>query len=423
MRLRLIAIIVLVLLLLAGWGFHQRYEFVTEWVDEGPGPLALRDPLLAARRYLEAAGMAVAVADRQIRDDALARTGTLIVGAGTEVVSSRQAAQLLGWVARGGHLMVTASENPGDPLLSRVGVSRLPAFRAGERERICGAAQESLPASKNALPHETGAASHAPKQPAGAARASRKTGPDKRAPGPPEIVLADFPEPLRVDFSQSHVLIECGSHSHERGAVVARSEAFSGPAGVHLVRYGWGDGWITVIADQQIWHNDFIGRHDHALFLEALIDAHRPVLILHGSPVPSLFALIARYGSEAVLAASLFLLAWLVRRGRRFGPLRTIEILQRRALGEHILAASRYRWRHGGAEKLLGGARLAVLARARRCLPGLMDADPAQQSQLLAEHTGLPVELVHGALHADPGRRAPELQTTASSLQSLWIRL
>ncbi|MBI1907525.1 MAG: DUF4350 domain-containing protein [Rhodocyclales bacterium] len=420
MRHKAILIILLVLLALSGWVFHLRYEFVTAWVDEGPGPLALRDPLLAARRYLESAGTPVSVADRLLRDEALEQSGTLIIAAETEVVSSRQAGQVLDWVARGGHMIVTASAHEDDPLLARFGVSR--ARIADTDDCDCEASRAGAEQAEEDPPSDPslGGAGDPPVEAPPAMPAESASG-DER--GLIEFAFEDFPERPKVRFDPRYVLNEIEIDEDEHDEWFERVHASGGPEGIHLVQYEWGEGLVTVMSDQDPWHNDNIGRHDHALFLEALIDLERPVLVLHGSPMPSLLALVAAHGREALLAATLFLAAWLVRRARRFGPLRTVETLHRRALGEHILAASRYRWRRGGAASLLDGARLAVLDRARRRLPDQMQADPAQQCHTLAQHTGLPVEVVRNALQTDPGMRAPTLQATAKGLQSLWKRL
>jgi len=405
MRHKTLALLLVVLLGLAGWALHQRFEFVTETVDVGASPLARRDPLLAARRYLERIGARVTARDHLPRGAELAAEGTLITGNAAEVLTAGQAQQLLDWAAEGGHLIVTAathdSDRP-DPLLAPFGVIRRAAGTPAPEPDVAKKLAELLDS------------------------ASGTPATDDRRPAESEmteLVFEAHPEQARVHFDPRFILAEVAPDGERGDRRPRRIYSAGSAAGAHFAQYEWGDGLVSVLSDQRPWHNDRIGLHDHAYLLRILVDVDRPVLVLHGARVPNLLQLVATHGREALLAGALFVFAWLLRRARRFGPLRASDADGRRALGEHILASSRYRWRHGGAGALLRGARDTVLERARRRLPEQLHGAPQAQLQVLQEHTDLPQETLRQALHIDPGTDPAALHGSVASLQSLWKRL
>src|SRR5690606_24754520 len=128
----------LVLLVGAIW-FQRHFEKVEQRLPLPPGGEAASDPLYTLRRVLEADGMQVHAHDGLA---AAAVVGsprdTVLLHGDPAMVDTRQAAMLLSWVERGGHLVLRTPPRGGDPgevpLLAALGLHD--ALRAPRCEQL-----------------------------------------------------------------------------------------------------------------------------------------------------------------------------------------------------------------------------------------------------------------------------------------------
>lgn len=130
----------------------------------------------------------------------------------------------------------------------------------------------------------------------------------------------------------------------------------------------------------------------------------------------SLSSLLMSRGWPLFLGLGLALLAWLLMRSQRFGPLMPSPSPHRRALMEHIDAAGQFGFRSDHGHGLHAAVRASLIDRlaSRHALAGL---DKAALAQALAERSRLPVDALNAALSL-PSRATPETFRNAVALLS-----
>jgi len=192
-----------------------------------------------------------------------------------------------------------------------------------------------------------------------------------------------------------------------------------------LARLPHGSGEVMVLSDLDLFDNGLLrplatsadpevdaraaaGRDTDAALMAALLAP-----LLGGEAVwmvvwrgGSLSALLLSRGWPLLLGGGLALLAWLLLRSQRFGPLVPSPSPHRRALMEHIDAVGQFGFRSDHGRGLFAAVRASLIERLaqRHALAGLDDATLAQA---LADRTALPVAALRAAL-ALPDRATPE---------------
>lgn len=426
MRINLPLLLVVVLVAVGAYALYERGEFYRKSV---PGPwseAAQRNPFFAAQRYLAMEHVAVSSGTELAPDTDLNTDGTLILSRSTAVMGPGMAARLWRWIERGGHLIVApglASAN--DPLLAHVGV-----------RRILVDTDTASDKSVKAAPDKKAAPDHNKKQNKKLSELLREYNAQIRhdaktvntqcpAPDPTDLTDVQIPgaaEPLRIDFSNLLALTQIG-RAKRAHAVPKPDFIAANKSGTHLMRFNIGAGRLTVLSDIYIWTGTNIGEHDHVLLLDALIDHSRPVRFLYGIRAPTLRALLWRHAPETVIAAMALLLAWLVYRGRRFGPILDEANNARRASGEHWLAAARYQWQQGLSDTLLQAAREPIEQKAAQRFPGYAHWPAAEQLAALSAASAIPAADLQAALHAPATRDAERFRDRIAILQLLGNRL
>jgi len=168
--------------------------------------------------------------------------------------------------------------------------------------------------------------------------------------------------------------------------------------GIHFMQFEIGDGLITVMSDPEVWNNYWVDQYDHAYLLTTLTWNAKNVRFIIGSQMPSLFTLAWRHGSEFLIAASLFIMAWLIYRGRRFLPPVNVVSTERRSFGEHIDAIGHYHWQAKDAQFLISTLRAEIHSRASVTILGYPNLDPTNQCRKLAEHSQIDATMVTTAM-------------------------
>lgn len=411
---------VLLLLAFGAYQLWQHIEFYTEETDTGPRAAALSNPFLAAQRYLEQRGRSARGGAGLEQLDALPAGGSLIIDDAARVLTRQRAAALLRWVAQGGHLIVGAGfpdEGEADPLLDIFSVQK---YATDYKSKDCGCDGdgENKPPKKLS---ELLRAENARIRREGAGRTKAKQDPPV---DPQELAALHFTgaaQPLHIHFSPYTAL----KQPHIGADADAGSKApvpgyWAGNAGgTQFLQFAVGRGTLTVLSDIGIWQYRRIGEQDHALLLELLTAPGRPVQFLYGAQLPNLAALLWRHGRELVIAAALWLCAWLVYRARRFGPVLERPYQVRRSLAEHIRAAAAYVWHTEGADTLLREPRADVQRRARALLPGYAALPPEQRIAALSAHSGIDGPAIERALYADLHSDADAFRAAVLTLQTL----
>jgi hypothetical protein len=170
--------------------------------------------------------------------------------------------------------------------------------------------------------------------------------------------------------------------------------------GYSLGKTSWGNGSIVIASSLSFMNNqnlkDNSSRQLSYQLLASSINKGRFHLV-YATDMPPLWLLLLRYGWTLLVPAFTLLLAWLLYRGQRFGPLQASPNPDRRALLEHITATGEYMFRRHLGHEL----HLAVLAmfkaRLRRRDPMTAALTGDAQIQALAERTKIDPQKIRQA--------------------------
>ncbi len=389
---------------------------------------AARNAYLAAQRLLEQLGTPVrSFTDLSALSALPPEDGALIVPTARQALGRARAAELLDWVARGGHLVVVSWQLYDDPerqpdlVLDPIGV------RQFLNEPVADPSEPDAPERQ------------APEREPPFERPPRAPEPAPQGP-PPLITEASFvdlevepvaPARARAFFPDRDAPLEVEfdpGFRFELAPEAAQRELFAvgDGCGVHWLTVPQGLGLVTALTDDYFLTTPEIGEWDHAelVYRLAHFDGRNgPVWIVFGDDYPSALALVLRHGWTVLVSGALLLALWLWSASRRFGPLAPDPPLERRELMEHVRAAGRFQWRRGAAKALLEATREALFARVRERHPTLASAAPAEQAEQLAELSGLSRAGVARALayqtDTEAGRFAQNVATLEKIRRSL----
>ncbi|MCW8126270.1 DUF4350 domain-containing protein [Microbulbifer halophilus] len=378
--------------------FFERYE---RQLDRGWSAKAIRNPYLAAERFLDARGLETRRADNIAAVAGLSPQDTLYVASSSQVYNGERARELLDWIERGGNAVVVArrgTEGERDWLLEELGVTAetgsgdffftnpMRRFIGEEAEEYSGKSASELLREHNRKLREGENTDGETPEDSGADAA------EPAAPEPPEdpdvdpsalvTLTSDSGHDYRLHFNPTTLLWHPTLDSE--GASGDSDPAFwanmenetaggdSDPvfwadmenetAGVPFIQFERGDGLLTLMADAGLWQSDRIGHFDHVFLLEQLA-SDGDFVFLTRPQFDSLPVLARRYAREFFGAGALALLAWLLLRSRRFGPRAAEPETARRSLLEHIAACGHYYWREDRCSALLARYRDSLLRR------------------------------------------------------------
>lgn len=367
--------------------FFACFERRTESEYRGASLEAQRNPYLAWQLLLERMGHEVTILDGPIDlEGALPSTdATIFYPATRTTLGEQRSERLLRWVKTGGHLWVVTwtlwddEDRRPDYLLDPLGIRQ---FMPEEPDE--DAEDESETSSDS--PAE-------PDEDVLAPGVMGNTWPDVQW-DVASVAFRDEERPLEVFFDRGFWL--------ETPDVDLLSEV-SGETGTHLVQITHGFGVVTVMTDDYLMRNDGLGSADHAEFALRLLrrDAGpQAVWLLPFENWPGLWKLVRARGWALLVAGGFWLLAWVWRAGRRFGPLISEPPPIRRSLLEHVEAAGHLLAR-GRRDVLIESVRDALGDELRTRRPGWLRIPHAELEERLAGSADLDVAAVSSALHGE----------------------
>jgi hypothetical protein len=307
------------------------------WVRAGPEARANR--FLAFERFLGAMGARKEIVESPAQLTHLPPGTTLFLAAHRlAYMNPRAVASLVEWVNAGGHLVVQSEfHETRDPLLDAFSIERKgpdPAkATTGQQRKLDEQQRQQIPPEfEQAIMGATPVAFEWP-----------------GAQGT-----------LRVNMPASTQLKD--RRGREPLATITANKR------TVAISLASGNGTITVVPSFAFLLNSSIGKNDHAEFGWLLashgVAAPRVLLFLRFESLP-LTEWIWREAWTVVIAAALFLLAWLSRVIPRFGPLVPDAPPERRSLAEHIIASGRFLWSRGQRRYLVAAVRERALRFAR----------------------------------------------------------
>lgn len=394
-------------------------EYYREDVNLGPSFEATLNPYLAAEKFLQSRDLSVE-SRYQLDDISNLDVGsTLFISNANHVLNERRADALIEWLEKGGHIIIAAqvlNSNEDDVFLSRFdvkkyGVNEEDTFDIGpnpnDDERSLGdqlrEANRQLQEQQRELRERELARDRGELE-----TLAQKLRFRENRYADDRVMTLSFDgrdNELRVLTSDSTYL-DHPSFSYQQDEI----DFYEGPrpyysrgtdTGISFMRFTVGEGLLTVIGDSDIWTNDYIGLFDHAYLLRVLTQDSNNVVFLRGAEVPSLFELIWQHYRELCVVLALLLLAWLLYRGRRFGPIVSAGELGRRSYREHLSAVGNYYWRHNRKEELRAHARMAVWRTLNKKYYSSNRDQTEDKLHKLADLCDLPVTKIHDIMLGD----------------------
>lgn len=369
------------------WHFATQYAYKQIWVDLGPVPEARTNPYYAAQKFLENKGYQVKTSGLLAEvTGRLEDTDTLFLFYDHELEYQTLNTDIHEWVKRGGHLVLTVhylwdedNEASGDIYLDDLGVRQYlwPREPEDTEESEKPEATEDDEASNDeeaTPPSDAQTITDEEAEPDTDNAYTKDAGTDNELVpldnlnNPTEteetstcglpyaetvslLPLARGSHPLRIAFESEYHVEDVSGNAHA---------PFTEPP-AHMLQYTLGAGKITVLTDYFIFNDTNIGDYDHAFFLWSLADTSPRVWMVYDKDSDTLVQLLwdsAPYLCVSVLTA---LAGWLMFRGRRFGPILSVEHATRRQLQEHIDASTAFIWRAEEQAFLIDEARQPVL--------------------------------------------------------------
>ncbi len=183
-----------------------------------------------------------------------------------------------------------------------------------------------------------------------------------------------------------------------------------------------GEGLVTVMTDARPFRNRYIGDHDHAALLLALVEMSPywgDIAIIRDGGL-SLWTMLWRHGWPALVGLLAVTVFWLWKNMPRFGPLRREEEpTSQRDYDHHLEALGDFQWRLDKGAAMLRPLRDSVLERALR-LGGQHHGDVFEW---LAQRAGITRERAERAMIHERPPDATSFSRVVADLQQLHLSL
>lgn len=379
-----IAFVLLAAIALGTAGFYYLFKPVTLRISLPATGEASYNPLYALKQALHAQGI-VASSYPSLNPTALvlAPGDTLVLFTQPEAITPTQARRLLAWVRGGGHLVM-----PGPALGQTPGT----------------------------LATDLGLSGRADPDP--------PEGHDEDSDGSRYCSRIDSRRPSGNDDNTPSNFLLCDNRfsSKSDGFQPGEGEA---TRGYRFARIAHGLGVVTV-SDLRFLANDNLNSpaaSDLAYQILSPRLGKGAVHLVYSADVPSLWRLLAWYGWPVLVPALLALLAWLLLRGQRFGPLSPRPVGHRRALLEHVQAAGEFAFRRGRGMALHTAVLNLFKQRLVRREPMLAALDGEAQVAALAERLAIDPQRVRHALRPLGMQRPDQFLQSISTLVQMRNRL
>ena len=378
------------LLGLIGWGLYVSIEFYEETEESGWSVDALRNPYLAAQKFMTGSSIEVTDVDSLLKLDELSMQGTLFFSDANQVQTPRQLRQVMDWLDVGGNVIYTAdSVSHSDDLLLKEFAVEVE-WREYEDEEVKEETSLSESMREYNRQIEDGKSREEIASSLGDAEESITT-----------VKFDDDIGVLEVEFNDAKILTQPYISDPDSDTIHQPFSWSYSEYGVHMMQFEVGSGLLTIISDPGIWTSYRIDQHDHAYLLWLLSSGEGNFAILRSVLRDSIWVLMARNASELLIALGLIVLIWIWRTGYRFGRLLPRERSHSRALGEYFSSISHYLWHRRHGEYLVAALRGRVLRRASLTLGEFLRVDQRRQFELIAERCDLNAEAVTRAFNVN----------------------
>ena len=390
----------LLLLGLVGWGLYASIEFYEETEESGWSLDALRNPYLAAQKFMTESGIEVTDVDSLARLDELTNLGTLFFSDANQVQTPRQLEQVMNWLDVGGNVIYTADavSHADDLLLREFSVE------VDWREFDVEEEAEEKTLSETLREYNRQLES-------GKSREEIASSLEEQEDSITLVQFADDIGDVKVAFNDAKILSHPYILDSESGSEHKPFSWSYSEHGTHMMQFEVGSGLLTIISDPGIWTSYHIDQYDHAYLLWLLSSGEGNFAILRSVLRDSIWVLMGRNATELLIAAGLLILIWIWRTGYRFGRMVPNDLSQSRALGEYFSSISHYLWHRRQGVHLVEPLRARVMRRASLTLGEFSSADQARQFELIALRCDLNPEAIARAFGSADFNEASFVQT------------
>ena len=388
------------LLGLIAWGLYSSIEFYEETEESGWSVDALRNPYLAAQRFMAESGIEVTDVDSLVRLDELSTLSTLFFSDANQVQTPRQLQQVMDWLDVGGNVIYTADSVAHDDDL----LLREFAVEVDWREFEDEEADEKKPLSESLREYNRQIED-------GKTREDIVHSLNEEEDSITTVTFADDIGDLEVAFNNAKILTQPYITDAESDTSHQPFSWSYSEFGVHMMQFEVGSGLLTIISDPGVWTSYQVDQYDHAYLLWLLSSGEGNFAILRSVLRDSVWVLMARNATELLIALGLVILIWIWRAGYRFGRLLPRDMAHTRALGEYFSSISHYLWHRRHGEYLVTPLRQRVLRRASLTLGEFSRADERRQFELIAERCDLNPASVTRAFSVDEFNETSFVQT------------
>ena len=390
----------LVLLGLIAWGLYASIEFYEETEESGWSIDALRNPYLAAQKFMTESDIEVTDVDSLARLEELSGLGTLFFSDANQVQTPRQLEQVMNWLDLGGNVIYTADAVAHDDDL----LLREFSIEVDWREFEVEEETEEKTLSETMREYNRQLES-------GKSREEIASSLDEEDDPITLVQFADDIGDVEVAFNDAKILshpyiLDSESETEHKPFSWSYSEH-----GTHMMQFEVGSGLLTIISDPGIWTSYHIDQYDHAYLLWLLSSGEGNFAILRSVLRASIWVLMGRNAAELLIAAGLLILIWIWRAGYRFGRMVPNDLSQSRALGEYFSSISHYLWHRRQGVHLVEPLRARVMRRASLTLGEFSSADQARQFELIAQRCDLNPGAIARAFSSADYNEASVVQT------------
>lgn len=375
----LVSVITSGLMLLALWFYNVlEYDYVEE--DKGYQGEAKTNPYLAAEFFLLEMGQKVEKIKLFSTDKSVLNVDdTLMVPSIRLAFDRRRSKEILDWVERGGHLIIT-----GQPVSER---------NAGKEDYILdslGLMIETKALAENSTQYEE------------------------------QIDVAiDDEDFWKIDLDDFLVITKTDKFNAQ---TVWRIEDEGRLHGLQILL---GEGRVTLLSDMRLFKNDYINEFDHAAFL-FLLSSDQYDKSSSGTFYYSLFEEQDSLFQWLWKHAALFMLSILGTVGivlwkmmPRFGPVINVKQPVRRQFTDHIIAAGNYQWRQGNYLHLLHNVRSQLSQQLKIKKPEWSRLNKQEQLRHFSDTSGIDLDVIEAALFKTKIEKADDFIVQIKTLEQL----
>ena len=419
-RTSIISAILALLVAVSVYIFLQLFERYESTEDIGWDTEAKRKPFLAAEQFLEAQQTSVENIRSIEKLSDITAYDTVFIAEDSTLVGQRQIERLMQWLNEGGHLIVAVRQ---DETGAKKLLEQLDIYVDISSCECDDDLTELLDTLEDKLASEYLREEQAKQRAAKNNKPSKVEEPEDE-PQIDESLLTklsfeDEPRELKIRFARD-TIIDHDSFYEDPGSPAYPAFYWRGiDSDIHFAQFDIGQGLLSIVTGDRIWRSDKIDQFDHAYLWWILAGNSDRVAMLTSAQIPGLMQLMRRYAPEALLAALLWLLAWLVYRSRRFGPIVEPQSNSRRAITEHMYASAAYLWNEKQRLSLIEPLKANISDRIRLLFPGFEDLDDEQRLARIAELSNLSIAEVNKAWHTTTISHDSEFQNLVSILQKI----